>query len=83
MSKKKAERLYLVAEVLSGDAEDVQAQRGPVELSLETLELSGLFFTALTQLLDQRWVQLRGPLCQTGPGNPCSAPINYTHIHTG
>lgn len=71
-----------MAEVLRGDAEHIQAQRGPVELSLQPLELPGLFSAAVSQLLDQSWVQLRCPLWQTSSVNPCSAPTNYTHTHT-
>lgn len=78
----KCEPLYLLAEVLRGDAEHVQAQRGPVELSLQTLELPGLLSAALSQLLDQSRVQLWSPLGKASSGNPCSAPTNYTHTHT-
>lgn len=65
--------------MLRGDAEHIQAQRRPVELSLQTLELPGLFSAAFSQLLDQSRVQFRCPLGQASSGNPCSAPPNYTH----
>lgn len=70
-----------MAEVLSRDAEHVQAQRGPVELSLKTLELPGLFITAVTQLLDQSWVQLRCPLGQTSSVSLGSTPKNFTQTN--
>lgn len=71
--------LYLVAEMLGGDAEDVQAQRGLLQLGLQGLQLQRLLLAALPQLLDQSSVQLLGPL---GPSCRvrCSRPApSYTN----
>lgn len=50
-----------MTEVLRGDAEDVQAHGGLLELGLQDLHLKVLLLTALPQLLDQSSVQLLGP----------------------
>lgn len=64
---------YLLAEVLRGDAEDVQAHGGLLELGLQDLQLEVLLLTALPQLLDQGPVQLLGPLSLVGrPSAHCT-----------
>lgn len=57
---------YLVAEVLRGDAEDVQAHGGLLELGLQDLQLEVLLLAALPELLDQSSVQLLGPVSLVG-----------------
>lgn len=57
---------YLVTEVLRGDAEDVQAHGGLLELGLQDLQLEVLLLAALPELLDQSSVQLLGPLGLVG-----------------
>lgn len=57
---------YLLTEVLRGDAEDIQAHGGLLELGLQDLQLEVLLLTALPQLLDQSSVQLLGPLSLVG-----------------
>lgn len=67
-----------MTEVLRGDAEDVQAHGGLLELGLQDLQLQVLLLTALPQLLDQRSVQLLGPLSLLGrPPARCKTEIRY------
>lgn len=51
-----------MTEVLRGDAEDVQAHGGLLELGLQYLQLKVLLLAAFPELLDQSSVQLLGPV---------------------
>lgn len=68
---------YLVTEVLRGDAEDVQAHGGLLELGLQDLQLKVLLLAALPQLPDQSPVQLLAPLRPVG-----RAPARCTATHS-
>lgn len=73
---------YLVTEVLRGDAEDIQAHGGLLELGLQDLQLKVLLLAALPQLLDQRSVQLLGPvsLVDRAPTH-CTGKYSIKKIH--
>lgn len=78
---------YLLTEVLGGDAEDVQAQGGLLQLGLKALQLQGLLLTTFSQLLDQSPVQLLGPFSpnrsRTSCRCCCCPPTHYRNRQQG
>lgn len=70
---------YLLTKVLGGDAENVQAKGGLLQLGLKAAQLQVLVLTAFPQLLDQNPVQLLGLVSPNRSLNRCSPPTNYSN----